>query len=58
MVDTIFADVAQPNQAQIVLDNAKHFLKNSGHVVVSIKVWLSSLLLFPIFAIKSATICF
>lgn len=37
MVDTIFADVAQPDQARIVALNAHHFLKNSGHVVISIK---------------------
>jgi len=37
MVDTIFADVAQPNQAQIVAINAKNFLKNGGHFVISIK---------------------
>lgn len=38
MVDTIFADVAQPDQARIVAFNAHHFLKNEGHVVISIKV--------------------
>lgn len=38
MVDTIFADVAQPDQARIVLLNAQHFLKIGGHVVISIKV--------------------
>ena len=27
MVDTIFADVAQPDQARIVALNAQHFLK-------------------------------
>lgn len=37
MVDTIFADVAQPDQARIVAINAHHFLKNSGHIVISIK---------------------
>nr|WCZ58378.1 rRNA 2'-O-methyltransferase fibrillarin [Paratrimastix eleionoma] len=37
MVDTIFADVAQPDQARIVAINAKHFLKNGGHCVISIK---------------------
>jgi hypothetical protein len=36
-VDVIFADVAQPDQARIVALNAHHFLKNGGHVVVSIK---------------------
>lgn len=37
MVDVIFADVAQPNQAQIVIQNAQKFLKNNGHAVISIK---------------------
>ena len=37
MVDTIFADVAQPDQARIVALNSHHFLKNSGHIVISIK---------------------
>ncbi|KDO24792.1 hypothetical protein SPRG_09636 [Saprolegnia parasitica CBS 223.65] len=37
MVDTIFADVAQPDQARIVALNASYFLKNGGHFVVSIK---------------------
>ena len=38
MVDTIFADVAQPDQARIVAINAHQFLKNGGHFVISIKV--------------------
>ncbi len=38
MVDCIFADVAQPDQARIVAINAHSFLKNTGHVVISIKV--------------------
>jgi len=37
MVDVIFADVAQPDQARIVGLNAHHFLKNGGHAVISIK---------------------
>jgi len=37
MVDTIFADVAQPDQARIVAYNAQYFLKNGGHFVISIK---------------------
>ncbi|KAK4052936.1 Small subunit processome complex component [Microbotryomycetes sp. JL221] len=37
MVDVIFADVAQPDQARIVALNAHHFLKNGGHVLISIK---------------------
>lgn len=36
-VDTIFADVAQPDQARIVAFNAEYFLKNGGHAVISIK---------------------
>lgn len=37
MVDTIFADVAQPDQARIVAINASYFLKNGGNFVISIK---------------------
>jgi len=37
MVDCIFSDVAQPDQARIVALNAQYFLKNSGHFVISIK---------------------
>ena len=37
MVDTIFADIAQPDQARIVAMNA-HFLKTGGHFVISMKV--------------------
>eukprot|EP01099_Mayorella_cantabrigiensis_P001028 TRINITY_DN1428_c0_g1_i1.p1 TRINITY_DN1428_c0_g1~~TRINITY_DN1428_c0_g1_i1.p1 ORF type:complete len:262 (-),score=86.83 TRINITY_DN1428_c0_g1_i1:246-962(-) len=37
MVDVIFADVAQPDQARIVAVNAQHFLKTGGHFVISIK---------------------
>jgi rRNA 2'-O-methyltransferase fibrillarin len=37
MVDTIFADVAQPDQARIVAENAHMFLKNRGHCVIAIK---------------------
>lgn len=37
MVDAIFADVAQPDQARIIAINAHHFLKNVGGVVISIK---------------------
>lgn len=36
-VDVIFADVAQPDQARIVTLNAEHFLKDGGHVIISIK---------------------
>lgn len=38
MVDVIFADVAQPDQARIVALNAHSFLKNDGFAVMSIKV--------------------
>ncbi len=37
MVDCIFADVAQPDQARIVGINAHQFLKVGGGIVVSIK---------------------
>lgn len=37
MVDCVFADVAQPDQARIVAINAQHFLKTGGHFVISIK---------------------
>lgn len=37
MVDTIFSDVAQPDQARIVALNAQYFLKSGGHFVISIK---------------------
>ena len=39
MVDTIFADVAQPDQTRIVAINAHNFLKNGGHFLISIKVF-------------------
>jgi len=37
MVDTLFADVAQPDQARILALNAQYFLKNGGKFVMSIK---------------------
>jgi len=37
MVDVIFSDVAQPDQARIVTLNASYFLKNDGYVLISIK---------------------
>jgi len=37
MVDVIFADVAQPDQARILGLNAQYFLKNGGTFVISIK---------------------
>eukprot|EP01102_Stenamoeba_stenopodia_P017003 TRINITY_DN602_c0_g1_i7.p2 TRINITY_DN602_c0_g1~~TRINITY_DN602_c0_g1_i7.p2 ORF type:complete len:100 (+),score=24.33 TRINITY_DN602_c0_g1_i7:680-979(+) len=38
MVDVIFADVAQPDQARIFALNAAQFLKNNGKFMISIKV--------------------
>jgi rRNA 2'-O-methyltransferase fibrillarin len=35
MVDVIFADVAQPDQARIIALNAHHFLKQGGAIVIS-----------------------
>jgi len=37
MVDCVFADVAQPDQARIIALNAHMFLKNGGGIVISIK---------------------
>eukprot|EP00386_Alphamonas_edax_P003398 GDKI01010375.1.p1 GENE.GDKI01010375.1~~GDKI01010375.1.p1 ORF type:complete len:140 (-),score=51.36 GDKI01010375.1:91-450(-) len=37
MVDVIFSDVAQPDQARIVAMNANMFLKNNGWFIISIK---------------------
>jgi len=37
MVDVVFADVAQPDQARILAMNAHYFLKNGGGFVISIK---------------------
>lgn len=37
MVDCIFMDVAQPDQARILALNAQAFLRNGGHYVISIK---------------------
>ncbi|KAJ3283512.1 fibrillarin, partial [Blyttiomyces sp. JEL0837] len=37
MVDVIFADVAQPDQARIIALNAHMFLKTGGHIAISIK---------------------
>jgi rRNA 2'-O-methyltransferase fibrillarin len=43
MVDCIFSDVAQPDQARIVALNAHLFLKDAGFVVMSIKVGVCSI---------------
>ena len=37
MVDCVFADVAQPDQARIVALNSHLFLKNGGHAAIPIK---------------------
>jgi fibrillarin-like pre-rRNA processing protein len=37
IVDVIYSDVAQPEQAKIVIKNAKYFLKKSGWIMLSIK---------------------
>lgn len=37
MVDVVFADVAQPDQARIVGLNAQYFLKTGGNFIISIK---------------------
>merc|ERR1712063_161829 len=37
MVDVVFSDVAQPDQARIVAYNSQYFLKPGGHFVISIK---------------------
>jgi len=37
MVDVIFADIAQPDQARILAHNAHMFVKNRGHFVLAIK---------------------
>jgi len=36
-VDFIVQDVAQPNQAQILIKNARMFLKKNGHAFVAVK---------------------
>lgn len=36
-VDGIYADIAQPEQAAIVADNADMFLKNNGYLLMAIK---------------------
>jgi len=37
MVDVVFADVAQPDQARIVALNSHYFLKEGGHAMIAIK---------------------
>ncbi|HUU76801.1 MAG TPA: fibrillarin-like rRNA/tRNA 2'-O-methyltransferase [candidate division Zixibacteria bacterium] len=36
-VDVVYCDVAQPDQAKIVSDNANMFLKRGGHLLLAIK---------------------
>jgi fibrillarin-like pre-rRNA processing protein len=36
-VDGIYADIAQPDQAAIVADNAEFFLKKGGYILMAIK---------------------
>jgi fibrillarin-like pre-rRNA processing protein len=36
-VDVIFADVAQPDQAEIMVKNVKHFLKKEGYIMLTVK---------------------
>ncbi len=35
--DIIYEDVAQPNQIEILISNAEHFLKKNGYVMIAIK---------------------
>lgn len=37
LVDGIYADIAQPEQAVIVADNARFFLRNDGYLLLAIK---------------------
>lgn len=37
MVDFVFADVAQPDQARIIALNCRYFLKNGGVFMIAIK---------------------
>ena len=37
MVDIVFADVAQPDQARIIAENSKMYLKNGGKFLISLK---------------------
>jgi len=37
MVDVVFADVAQPDQGDIIVTNCKHFLRKGGWLMLSIK---------------------
>jgi fibrillarin-like pre-rRNA processing protein len=37
MVDVVFADVAQPDQGNIIVENSRHFLRKDGWLVLTIK---------------------
>ncbi|MBD3171594.1 fibrillarin-like rRNA/tRNA 2'-O-methyltransferase [Candidatus Bathyarchaeota archaeon] len=37
LVDVIFSDVAQPDQAEIIVRNAKHFMKKGGYMMLTVK---------------------
>ena len=37
IVDVIFADVAQPDQAEIIVKNTRHFLKKGGWMMLTVK---------------------
>jgi fibrillarin-like pre-rRNA processing protein len=36
-VDDIYCDIAQPEQAKVLVDNAKHYLKESGWTMLAVK---------------------
>ena len=58
LVNMIFADTAQPDQAQIHIHNAQSFLKDGGHVVISIKASCIDLTVSPkaIFTTEAQTL--
>jgi fibrillarin-like pre-rRNA processing protein len=36
-VEVIYQDIAQPDQVEIAIHNAKHFLKRNGYLIIAIK---------------------
>ncbi len=36
-VDVLYADVAQPDQGRIVVENSEFYLKDGGHVILAVK---------------------
>lgn len=36
-IDIVYQDIAQPNQAQIAIDNCNYYLKNNGFLILAIK---------------------